>query len=170
MKTLNKKVKLGAMLNLFFLIGTYFMCYDITPSEIPGMCKECSAESSLALAFATIILGIQGIVAVLMLYASLKIDKKHNIENVVAALLVNILLSFIQMTVMCETTLIATCHRVVTKSDVLKLKMFEQQFTTGKIVTILLVIFYFTMFLMITRRSTKPEEKTKAEAGLLLYP
>lgn len=46
----------------------------------------------------------------------------------------------------------------------------EQQFTTGKIVTILLVIFYFTMFLMITRRSTKPEEKTKAEAGLLLYP
>ena len=164
MKQLSKKVKVGAVLNLLFLLATYFLCYYITPNDISEMCVECSAESSSALAFATVTLVIQGSIGLFMFHAALKMDRTGNTENVVAALLVNILLSFIQMAVMCETQLTATCHQVVAKTDMIKLKLFEQQFTTGKVITVLLVIFYIVMFSMITRRSTKPVEKTKVEA------
>lgn len=167
MKSLSKKVKFGAMLNLLFLVATYFLCYSVMPEDISGVSKEDVAESALTMLCGTVTLAIQGVTGVFMFHAALKMKKTQYTENIIAALLVNILLSFIQMAVMFEIKLTVFEHGSFVKSDMVKIKILEQQISTGKMISLLLVVFYFAMLFMITHKSKK--QNVLGYSGGILY-
>lgn len=168
MTCLRKRMKLGARLNLFFLVATYFFCYFITPGDILGVCEECSKESSMSLFFGTSTLVIQGIIGLVMFCSAKKMDKTHNTEAVAASLLISIVLSFIQMAVMSETTLKVSGHGVFTGVDLNKIKILEHQFDIGKVIMILLVVFYIAMIAMVTGRSAQPKKNVREKEILIV--
>lgn len=160
MTDLNKKIKIGTIINFILLVVIYVLCYYITSSDFTGACSECAAgDYSTSLAFGTMFLFIQGILGICLFFSAKKIEKIRSTEGFILSIVMNIFLMLIQIGIVFSTSLSKDYHGYFTEDEFVITNIF---YNIGRILYVVLLVYYIALIVMAVR-SGKQMKKEDAE-------
>lgn len=157
MTALNKKIKIGTLINFIILVVIYVLCYFVTSSDIAGGCSECAANHSTSLFFGGILLFIQGILGIFLFLSANSIEKTRYTGGVISFAVMSIIFTLIQVGIVFSTTLDLHSHEEFTDSH---FEIIEGLYNVGRVLYVLLLAYYVSLIVMaiISGRQMKKED------------
>lgn len=138
MSDLEKLMKVLTRINIVMVVLMYVLCFLNQPDNIPGVCDECSAGTSMTFGFAIMLYIPLLIMAVAMWFDGRHIKKKSTCDAIRALCKIGTVLAVIILIMFLGNPSINT-HGEATESGMLRIDMLNIQYVLVKIICVLLV-------------------------------
>lgn len=139
MCSVKKKMKILVILNIIILTVMFLVCFINQPSNIPGVCDECSTETFMIYNFATVIFAILAILAVIICCIGWNVKSKWKCITILVLSSISILFSLIEGVIFLSSPNVGW-HEDMTKQAIKMVDMLDIQFIVARIICIVLMI------------------------------
>lgn len=134
-----KIVKILTIINIIILVGMYLFCFINQPGNIPGVCDECAAETSITFTFATMVFIILAIMAIIMSCNAWNIKSKGKCVTILILSIVSILFALLERAIFSGNPSVGW-HEDMTEKALKLVDLLDVQYVAARIISILLMV------------------------------
>lgn len=134
-----KIVKILTIINIIILVGMYLFCFINQPGNIPGVCDECAAGTSITFTFATMVFIILAIMAIIMSCNAWNIKSKGKCVTILILSIVSILFALLERAIFSGNPSVGW-HEDMTEKALKLVDLLDVQYVAARIISILLMV------------------------------
>ena len=134
-----KIVKILTIINIIILVGMYLLCFINQPGNIPGVCDECAAGTSITFTFATVVFIILAIMAIVMCCNAWNIKSKGKYIIIIVLSVVSILFALLERAIFSGNPSVGW-HEDMTEKALKLVDLLDVQYVAARIISTLLMV------------------------------